>query len=142
MARGLDSPLIFDRACLVYAHIGGGVQSYKVVVLRILNAIPCDLNPLSALPQQVMTCAQLYNVVKSVSHVANLELLKRIMHVMIAAVLSKARERRKEYNQTQRLEHAQQDLQIGLARPARPLQHWLKRNAQCADANWLSKWCL
>ncbi len=142
MARGLDSPVIFDRACLVYAHVGGGVQSYVVVVLRILNAFPCDFYPLSALPQQVVTCAQLYDVVKSVSHVADLILLERIMHVMITAVLSKAGERRKEQNQTQYVEHAQKDPSIGPARQVRPLQHQLKRNTQCADASRSSQWCL
>lgn len=120
MARGLDSPLIFDRACLVYAHVGGGVQSYIIVVLRILNAFPCDSNPLSALPQQVVICAQLYDVVQGVSHVADLVILERIMHVMMTTVLSKAGERRNEHNQTQYEEHAQKDPRIGLARQARP----------------------
>ncbi len=82
-----------------------------------------------------MTCGQLYDVVKSVSHIADLELLERIMHVMINAVLSKARKRSKEHNQTQYVEHAQQDRWIGPARQARTLQHQLKRNAQCVDAN-------
>ena len=91
-----------------------------------------------------MTCAQLYDVVKSVSHVADLELFERIMHVMITAVLSKACERRKEHHQTQYVEHAQQDPRIGPARQARPPQHQLKRKAQCADAipSGPSKGCL
>lgn len=81
MTRGLDCPLILDGASLVYVCVRWRIQSYIVVVLRILYTLPAHVYPVSAVLQLCDVGRQVKTSVERVLQISNIELLERIVHL-------------------------------------------------------------